>query len=263
MSQVSVAQGLLHSAETLHRDRVAGAIPEGCMEERSCTRNRDPHFYGHPPAFSYHCKSLLVPRFKALCASRVPQRAFVESVFQTTALQSKRWRLWASLCNAEESQRRAGAVGNTVLHLPMFSTEHQDQGRLAMLTAGKSHPDRDSSELSQEENPPSATWPLFCLPGSFAVTCDTAGNVARTWGGDTSDNVLSAPVPPADPSLDRLTSSHTHIQPLTSAVSQKQRRKTLVGCDSPFIVNSRRHTRTAIDGAREPRPAQCKPTRAQ
>ncbi|XP_029881268.1 uncharacterized protein LOC115345892 [Aquila chrysaetos chrysaetos] len=118
-------------------------------------------------------------------------------------------------------------------------------------------------EQSQRENPPSATWPLFCLPGSFAVTCDTAGNVAQTWGGDTSDYVLSAPVPPADPSLDRLTSSHTHIQPLTSAVSQKQRRKTLVGCDSPFIVNSRRHTRTAIDGAREPRPAQCKPTRAQ
>ncbi|KAM9624287.1 uncharacterized protein ACIBXB_018442 isoform 5-T6 [Morphnus guianensis] len=32
MSQVSVAQGLLHSAETLHRDRVAGAIPEGSSE---------------------------------------------------------------------------------------------------------------------------------------------------------------------------------------------------------------------------------------
>ncbi|KAM9624288.1 uncharacterized protein ACIBXB_018442 isoform 6-T7 [Morphnus guianensis] len=162
MSQVSVAQGLLHSAETLHRDRVAGAIPEGSSE----------------------CCYLICP-----------------------------------------------------------------------CTGGRASP--------AQENPPSATWPLFCLPGSFAVTCDTAGNVARTWGGDTSDNVLSAPVPPADPSLDRLTSSHTHIQPLTSAVSQKQRRKTLVGCDSPFIVNSRRHTRTAIDGAREPRPAQCKPTRAQ
>lgn len=74
----------------------------------------------------------------------------MESVFQTTALQSKRWRLWASLCNAEESQCRAGAVGNTVLHLPMFSTEHQDQGLLAMLTAGKSQPDMDSSKLSQE-----------------------------------------------------------------------------------------------------------------
>lgn len=51
-----------------------------------------------------------------------------------------------------------------------------------------------------------------------------------------------------------------HMQ--TQTVSQKQRRKTLVGCDSPFLVNSRRHTHTAIDGAREPRPAQCEPTRA-
>lgn len=40
------------------------------------------------------------------------------------------------------------------------------------------------------------------------------------------------------------------------------KKKTLVGCDSPFLVNSRRHTHTAIDGAREPRPAQCEPTRA-
>lgn len=121
-------------------------------------------------------------------------------------------------------------------------------------------------------NAPPLSWQktLPVPPGRFSVSqevlqwpCDTAGNVARTWGEDTSDNVLSAPVPPTDPSLDGLTSSHTHIQPLTSAVSQKQRRKTLVGCDSPFIVNSRRHTRTAIDGAREPRPAQCKPTRAQ
>lgn len=71
-------------------------------------------------------------------------------VFQTTALQSKRWRLWVSLCSTEESWSTAGAIGNIVLHLQMYSTEHQDQSRLATLTTGKSQPDTDSSELPQE-----------------------------------------------------------------------------------------------------------------